>query len=102
MCGLNWLRLSLRKVHDVVDREHAAKLVRLRRKDSVAWSGLEMTSAICVVLWARSRLHSFRHWRRIRSDFSDEVRKFEQVAKTNVSAKMPRERGSCCFPVATE
>ena len=35
---------------------------------------------------------------RIRNDLADEVRKYEQFAKTNASAKMLLKRGICCFP----
>ena len=33
-------------------------------------------------------LYECRHSRRIRNDFTDEVRMYEQIAKTNASAKM--------------
>ena len=38
-----------------------------------------------------------RHWRRNRSDLTEEVRKYEQIVKTNVSAKMLWGLGIACF-----
>ena len=48
-------------------------------------------SAICAVLLVH-RLDECWHWRRIRTDLT------EEVAKTNASAKWSWVRGICCFP----
>ena len=48
---------------------------------------------VCVLFAQKVRsLRECRHLRRIRSGLSDEVRKYEQIAKTNVCAKILRDR----------
>ena len=43
-------------------------------------------------------LYECRHWRRIRSDITDDVRKYDQITKTNTTVKMLWELCICCHP----
>ena len=108
ICGLSKLRLSRKSARQNGPSNMQPSQGRGMLNGSVAQErigGCKRTRddrcQMCGALGTEvQRLHECRHWRRIRSDLTDEARKYEQLATASGSAMLLWRRGMCCFSCA--